>query len=90
MIIMQSRDSVLINKLIGQYSDMQGYQTPRGGASSSHQARGGRFMITDGSKNGIHVRHTEAFKDKRIHEEYKTRVGMQSNKLQKYFRIQIL
>ncbi|KAI7854804.1 C2H2 type zinc-finger-domain-containing protein [Circinella umbellata] len=86
-----SRDSVLINKLIGQYSDMQGYQTPRGASSSSsHQARGGRFMITDGSKNGIHVRHTEAFKDKRIHEEYKTRVGMQSNKLQKYFRIQIL
>ncbi|KAI8144856.1 C2H2 type zinc-finger-domain-containing protein [Fennellomyces sp. T-0311] len=78
-----SRDSVLINKLIGQYSDMQGYQTPR--ASSQR----GRMMITDGTSSG-QVRHTEAFKDKRVHEEYKTRVGIQSNKLQKYFRIQIL
>ncbi|KAI9277207.1 C2H2 type zinc-finger-domain-containing protein [Phascolomyces articulosus] len=83
-----SRDSVLINKLIGQYSDMQGYQSPRAGAS--HQARGGRFMITDGSKSGGHARHTEAFKDSRIHQEYQTRVGIQSNKLQKYFRIQII
>ncbi|KAI9498312.1 C2H2 type zinc-finger-domain-containing protein [Zychaea mexicana] len=81
-----SRDSVLINKLIGQYSDMQGYQTPRAGSSSFRT--GGRMMITDGKSR--HVRHTEAFKDVRVHQEYQTRVGIQSNKLQKYFRIQIL
>ncbi|KAG0163388.1 hypothetical protein DFQ28_011754 [Apophysomyces sp. BC1034] len=76
----ETRDSVLINKLIGQYSDAQ-FESLR---SSGHQSR---LMITDGR---MVTRTTEAFKDKRMHEAYKTRVGIQTNKLQKYFRAQII
>ncbi|KAF7721269.1 hypothetical protein EC973_004996 [Apophysomyces ossiformis] len=76
----ETRDSVLINKLIGQYSDAQ-FESLR---SSGHRSR---LMITDGQKA---TRTTEAFKDKRTHEDYKTRVGIQTNKLQKYFRAQII
>ncbi|KAI8394226.1 C2H2 type zinc-finger-domain-containing protein [Radiomyces spectabilis] len=77
----ETRDSVLINKLIGQYSESNVYQSLR---SSGNR----RLLITDGRK--ANVRHTEAFKDARVHDEYRTRVGIQSNKLQKYFRIQII
>lgn len=79
--LLQTRESVLINKLIGQYTTMQGYESMR--------KRGGRLAITDGQKPA-NVRHTEAFKDVRIHQDYQTRVGLQSNKLQKYFRVQII
>ncbi|KAI9321795.1 C2H2 type zinc-finger-domain-containing protein [Dichotomocladium elegans] len=76
----ETRDSVLINKLIGHYTEMPEYQT----AKNSNR----RLAITDG--NVGRVRQTEAFKDSRVHHEYQTRVGIQSNKLQKYFRIQII
>ncbi|CDH48403.1 cytoplasmic protein [Lichtheimia corymbifera JMRC:FSU:9682] len=79
-----TRESVLINKLIGQYTDMPGYETAR--SSSSSQRR--RLAITDGKAQ--HVRHTEAFKEMRVHEDHKSRVGIKANKLQKYFRVQIL
>ncbi|KAI8088640.1 C2H2 type zinc-finger-domain-containing protein [Halteromyces radiatus] len=79
----ETRDSILINKLIGQYSDSNVFESLRS-FSSSHQRR----MITDG-KRGV-IKSTEAFKEKRIHQDYKTRVGMQANKLQKYFREQII
>lgn len=75
---------MLINKLIGQYTDMPGYETAR--SSSSSQRR--RLAITDGKAQ--HVRHTEAFKEMRVHEDHKSRVGIKANKLQKYFRVQIL
>ncbi|KAI8072921.1 C2H2 type zinc-finger-domain-containing protein [Gongronella butleri] len=75
-----TRDSVLINKLIGHYTSDHVFESMR--KQTSH-----RHLITDGSHG---AKPKEAFKDKRVHEDYKTRVGIQSNKLQKYFRIQII
>ncbi|KAI8343758.1 C2H2 type zinc-finger-domain-containing protein [Chlamydoabsidia padenii] len=79
----ETRDSILINKLIGQYSDSHVFESLRS-FGQGHQRR----MITDGKHNNTKA--TEAFKEKRLHQDYKTRVGMQANKLQKYFREQII
>ncbi|KAL1929553.1 hypothetical protein VTP01DRAFT_1691 [Rhizomucor pusillus] len=79
----ETRESVLINKLIGQYSEMEQFQSMRSNRS------GNRMLITDG-RGSKPTRSTEAFKDVRIHQDYQTRVGLQSNKLQKYFRVQII
>lgn len=59
---------------------MQGFESMR--------AKQGQRLITDGRPDK--VRPTEAFRDHRMHHEYQTRVGLQSNKLQKYFRVQII
>ncbi|ORX62112.1 hypothetical protein DM01DRAFT_1331576 [Hesseltinella vesiculosa] len=76
-----TRDSVLINKLIGHYTDDHVFESMR--QQSSH-----RRLLTDGTVKSLKPR--EAFKDKRAREDYKTRVGIQSNKLQTYFRVQII
>jgi pre-60S factor REI1 len=46
-----------------------------------------RLLLTDG-RHGM--RTTEAFKDLRTKHEYTTKVGMNQNRLQKHFRIQII
>ncbi|KAI7862512.1 C2H2 type zinc-finger-domain-containing protein [Spinellus fusiger] len=78
----ETRDSVLINQLIGQYIGNDKFESLR---SSS---RAGQMLITDGRNNAS--RPTEAFKDRRVHYQYETRVGIQANKLQKYFKVQII
>ncbi|CAO3594440.1 unnamed protein product [Absidia cylindrospora] len=78
----ETRDSILINKLIGQYSDSHVYESLRS-FGQGYQRR----MITDGKRGTTKA--TEAFMEKRVHNDYRTRVGMQANKLQKYFREQI-
>lgn len=47
------------------------------------------LLLTD-SRGRHGLRTTEAFKDLRSQHEYTTRVGINQNKLQKYFRVQIL
>ncbi|RCH90429.1 hypothetical protein CU097_005044 [Rhizopus azygosporus] len=79
----ETRDSVLINKLIGQYSDSPAFESMR--RNNSKQP----LLLTD-SRNRQGLRTSEAFKDLRRQHEYTTRVGINANKLQKYFRIQIL
>ncbi|KAG1152681.1 hypothetical protein G6F37_003254 [Rhizopus arrhizus] len=78
----ETRDSVLINKLIGQYTDSPVFDSMR-------RQNNNPLLLTDSrSRHGL--RTTEAFKDLRSQHEYTTRVGINQNKLQKYFRIQIL
>lgn len=77
----ETRDSVLINKLIGQYSDAPAFESMR----NSHNKNS--LLLTDG-RHGM--RATEAFKDLRTRHEYMTKVGMNQNRLQKYIRIQII
>jgi pre-60S factor REI1 len=72
----------LINKLIGQYSESPAFESMRNNTNKKN-----RLLLTDG-RHGM--RPTEAFKDLRMHHEYATKVGMNQNRLQKYFRIQIL
>ncbi|CAO3619095.1 unnamed protein product [Cunninghamella blakesleeana] len=80
----ETRDSVLINRLIGHYSDSDVFESLR----SLHSNNQHRRLITNG-KHGL-VKSTEAFKEKRVHQDYRTRVGLQANKLQKYYREQII
>lgn len=76
----ETRDSILINKLIGQYSDSPAFESMR-------NSNNNRLLLTDG-RHGM--RTTEAFKDLRTKHEYTTKVGMNQNRLQKHFRIQII
>ncbi|KAI8087688.1 C2H2 type zinc-finger-domain-containing protein [Gilbertella persicaria] len=76
----ETRDSILINKLIGQYSESPAFESMR----NNNQ----RLLITDGGRRNM--RPTEAFKDLRNQHEYTTRVGINQNRLQKHFRIQII
>ncbi|KAI7901815.1 C2H2 type zinc-finger-domain-containing protein [Cokeromyces recurvatus] len=77
----ETRDSILINKLIGQYSESPIYESMRKSSNNP-------LLITDGGRHGM--RPTEAFKDLRTKHEYTTKVGMNQNRLQKHFRIQII
>ncbi|KAL7318666.1 pre-60S factor rei1 [Mucor circinelloides] len=76
----ETRDSILINKLIGQYSESPAFESMR-------NSNNNRLLITDGRRG---MRTTEAFKDLRTQHEYTTKVGMNQNRLQKHFRIQII
>ncbi|KAI8878843.1 hypothetical protein K501DRAFT_227703 [Backusella circina FSU 941] len=76
----ETRDSILINKLIGQYTETPAFESMR-------QTNNNRLLLTNG-RHG--QRPTEAFKDLRNQHEYTTRVGINQNRLQKHFRIQIL
>ncbi|KAI8642506.1 C2H2 type zinc-finger-domain-containing protein [Parasitella parasitica] len=77
----ETRDSILINKLIGQYSESPAFESMRNSNNNN------RLLLTNG-RHGM--RTTEAFKDLRTRHEYTTKVGMNQNRLQKHFRIQIL
>lgn len=79
----ETRDSILINKLIGQYTETPAFDSMR------RQNNNNPLLLTD-SRNRNGLRTTEAFKDLRKKHEFQTRVGISTNKLQKYFRIQIL
>ncbi|KAG2183738.1 hypothetical protein INT43_006749 [Umbelopsis isabellina] len=77
-----NRDSVLINKLITQYTDDLGYESLR-----SSTGRHAQYMITDG-RNGAPTKR-DAFAEIRTREDFKFKVGMKANN-QKHFRLQIL
>ncbi|KAI9289209.1 C2H2 type zinc-finger-domain-containing protein [Umbelopsis sp. AD052] len=77
-----SRDSVLINKLITQYTDDFGYESLR-----SNTGRHAQYMVTDG-RNGTLTKR-DAFAEISRREDFKMKVGMQANN-QKHFRLQIL
>ncbi|KAI9293190.1 hypothetical protein K502DRAFT_294161 [Neoconidiobolus thromboides FSU 785] len=53
-----------------------------------YEARGRRFLITNGEKDKFNNK--QMFKDKKLHDHYTTRVGINANKLQRHFREQIL
>ncbi|KAI8095906.1 C2H2 type zinc-finger-domain-containing protein [Thamnidium elegans] len=76
----ETRDSILINKLIGQYSEAPAFESMR-------NSQNNRLLLTNG-RHGM--RPTEAFKDLRTRHEYTTKVGMNQNRLQKHLRIQII
>ncbi|KAI8366318.1 C2H2 type zinc-finger-domain-containing protein [Choanephora cucurbitarum] len=79
----ETRDSILINKLIGQYSESPAFESMRNNSNNKQ-----RLLITDGGRKNM--RATEAYKDLRNQHEYTTRVGINQNRLQKHFRIQII
>ncbi|GAA5797850.1 hypothetical protein HPULCUR_003246 [Helicostylum pulchrum] len=76
----ETRDSILINKLIGQYSEAPAFESMR-------NSQNNRLLLTNG-RHGM--RPTEAFKDLRTRHEYITKVGMNQNRLQKHIRLQII
>ncbi|KAI9012070.1 C2H2 type zinc-finger-domain-containing protein [Phycomyces nitens] len=78
----ETRDSVLINKLIGQYTSDDKFESMRSSTGA------GQLLLTDG-RNHAHSA-PEAFMSQRINYQYKTRAGIQANKLQKYFKVQII
>jgi pre-60S factor REI1 len=75
-------DAVLINKLITSYSSDFGYE--------SHRSRGarGQLLITDGKTGARSAK--DAYNDTKHHEDFRSRVGVKANKLQRHFRAQIL
>ncbi|KAF9185237.1 hypothetical protein BGZ51_002761 [Haplosporangium sp. Z 767] len=85
----ESRDSVLINRLLTHYTDHMGYDL----ALSKTKARSerGQALVArnEGEARWAH-RQTSTFKDFRRIEEHKARVGQKQNKLQKHYRVQIL
>lgn len=75
----------MINKLIGQYSESPAFESMRNSGNNHSK----RLLLTNGgARDGM--RPTEAFKDLRNQHEYTTKVGMNQNRLQKHFRIQII
>ncbi|KAI8996753.1 C2H2 type zinc-finger-domain-containing protein [Pilobolus umbonatus] len=76
----ETRDSILINKLIGQYSESPEFESMR-------HANNSKLLLTDGRQ---HLRTAERYKDLRQTHEYQTKVGINQNRLQKHFRIQII
>ncbi|KAI7828221.1 C2H2 type zinc-finger-domain-containing protein [Gamsiella multidivaricata] len=85
----ESRDSVLINRLLTHYTDHMGYDL----ALSKSKARSerGQALVArnEGEARWAH-KQTSTFKDFRRIEEHKARVGQKQNKLQKHYRVQIL
>ncbi|KAI1299681.1 hypothetical protein EDD11_006443 [Mortierella claussenii] len=85
----ESRDSVLINRLLTHYTDHMGYDL----ALTKTKARSerGQALVArnDGEARWAH-KQTSTFKDFRRIEEHKARVGQKQNKLQKHYRVQIL
>ncbi|RUS31365.1 C2H2 type zinc-finger-domain-containing protein [Jimgerdemannia flammicorona] len=82
----ESRDSVLINRLITQYDADSNF------ASSGYQRTGSgpraRFLITDGRTGARGP--TEAYQASRHDFDFRARIGIKANKLQHHYREQIL
>ncbi|KAF0528296.1 C2H2 type zinc-finger-domain-containing protein [Gigaspora margarita] len=74
----ENRDSIIINRLITQY-----------GSNIDYHRRSGGVLLAKG-----HAKHAQyyiaTFQDKRLHDDFDTRVGIKANKLQRHFRAQIL
>ncbi|KAJ2808298.1 pre-60S factor rei1 [Coemansia guatemalensis] len=76
------KDSVVIHKMLTNYSDNPEYNTQMTQSSSN------RAMIL-AQPNGYKAwKNTVTFKERRVQDNFKTRVGMRSNGLQKHYREQ--
>jgi pre-60S factor REI1 len=78
--IRQTDDSETIEKTIEWYEE-QGIAPPP-------QSRGRRMMITQGEQPKVPAHH--GFKEVKHREHYRTRVGVNANRLQRHFREQLL
>ncbi|KAG0000626.1 hypothetical protein BGZ80_001338 [Entomortierella chlamydospora] len=85
----ESRDSVLINRLLTHYTDHMGYDLAL--AKTKDRSERGQALVArnEGEARWAH-KQTSTFRDFRRVEEFKSRVGQKQNKLQKHYREQIL
>lgn len=85
----ESRDSVLINRLLTHYTDHMGYDLALL-KSKARSERGQALVARNEGESRWAQKQTSTFKDFRRIEEHKARVGQKQNKLQKHYRVQIL
>ncbi|KAF9200445.1 hypothetical protein BGZ49_009336 [Haplosporangium sp. Z 27] len=85
----ESRDSVLINRLLTHYTDHMGYDLAL--SKTKGRSERGQALVArnDGEARWAH-KQTSTFKDFRRVEVFKSVVGQKQNKLQKHYREQIL
>ncbi|KAG0228505.1 hypothetical protein BGW42_002129 [Actinomortierella wolfii] len=85
----ETRDSVLINKLLTHYTDHMGYELTL--SKSKARSERGQALIArnEGEARWAH-KQTATFRDFRRMEDYKSRVGQKQNKMQFHYREQIL
>ncbi|KAF9580374.1 hypothetical protein BGW38_003011 [Lunasporangiospora selenospora] len=85
----ETRDSILINKLLTHYTDHMGY-TMAVAQTKERSERGQALVARNAGEARWAHKQTSTFKDFRRIEEHKARVGQKQNKLQKHYREQIL
>ncbi|KAG0057148.1 hypothetical protein BGZ89_001926 [Linnemannia elongata] len=85
----ETRDSVLINKLLTHYTDHMGYDLALS-KTKERKERGQALVARNDGEARWAQKQTSTFKDFRRIEEHKARVGQKQNKLQKHYRVQIL
>lgn len=85
----ESRDSVLINRLLTHYTDHMGYDLALS-KTKARSERGQALVARNEGEARWAQKQTSTFKDFRRIEEHKARVGQKQNKLQKHYRVQIL
>ncbi|KAG0316560.1 hypothetical protein BGZ99_006829 [Dissophora globulifera] len=85
----ESRDSVLINRLLTHYTDHMGYDLALT-KTKARSERGQALVARNDGEARWAQKQTSTFKDFRRIEEHKARVGQKQNKLQKHYRVQIL
>ncbi|KAF9105372.1 hypothetical protein BGX27_009656 [Mortierella sp. AM989] len=85
----ESRDSVLINRLLTHYTDHMGYDLELS-KTRGRSERGQALVARNNGEARWAHKQTSTFKDFRRIEEHKARVGQKQNKLQKHYREQIL
>ncbi|KAG0260727.1 hypothetical protein BG011_001676 [Mortierella polycephala] len=85
----ESRDSVLINRLLTHYTDHMGYDLALS-KTKARSERGQALVARNQGEARWAQKQTSTFKDFRRIEEHKARVGQKQNKLQKHYRVQIL
>ncbi|KAF9938341.1 hypothetical protein BGZ65_013034 [Modicella reniformis] len=85
----ETRDSVLINRLLTHYSDHMGYDLELS-RSKARADRGQALVARNEGEARWAYKQTSTFRDFRRIEEHKSRIGEKQNRLQKHFRAQIL
>ncbi|KAF9918876.1 hypothetical protein BX616_004828 [Lobosporangium transversale] len=85
----ETRDSVLINRLLTHYTDHMGYDLALSKTKTRSERGQALVARNEGEARWAH-KQTSTFKDFRRIEEHKARVGQKQNKLQKHYREQIL
>jgi len=74
----EERDASIINRLITEYSDNSEYR------------QSGGILITNDHMYKNHQPRFVALREKRLQQDYDTRIGIKANKLQRHFRPQIM
>ncbi|KAF9929271.1 hypothetical protein FBU30_001753 [Linnemannia zychae] len=85
----ETRDSVLINKLLTHYTDHMGYDLALA-KTKERKERGQALVARNAGEARWAAKQTSTFRDFRRIEEHKSRVGQKQNSLQKHYRVQIL